>query len=586
MLVLIFIAFIAGIATALAPCVLPALPIVIAGASTGGPKRPIGIGVGLVLSFTVFTLGLSTALRSLGLGPDALRNIAIGGLLLFGLVLLIPMLDRWFSGLLNPISGLADSLPKGGDGFTGGVLLGGALGLAWTPCAGPILAGLTATIAALGAGFEVAVVLFFYALGAAIPLVLIAYGGRALVDRLSLSSGPIRRAMGVMMVLAAAVILAGFDTRLTASALENVPGYEATIQALERSDTARDRLAELQELPTGPAPLTEAARGADASVADELGLPNAGPAPELEGISAWFNSEPLQLAELRGKVVLVDFWTYSCVNCVRTLPHLRAWDKEYRDDGLVIVGVHTPEFAFEAEPDNVEGAIDNLNVTWPVALDPEFATWRAYRNQFWPAKYLIDKNGDVRDLHVGEGGYEETETLIRRLLEVNEEAPTQSSAIPEERARVGHGDGQTPESYLGYERIARFVSPTPIVRDQVSVYAAPFGLREDELAYSGEAIVTGEHIEAGPGGATIHLNFLSNDLFLVMESTSGPKQVKVRIDGDPVSGAIAGEDVIDGEVNVEASRLYSLARIPGQRERHRLEVELPAGTRAFAFTFG
>jgi len=586
MLVLIIIAFIAGIATALAPCVLPALPVVIAAASTGGSRRPIGIGVGLVLSFTVFTLGLSTALRSIGLGPDTLRNVAIAGLLIFGLVLLVPSLDRRLSGVLNPVSGFADRLPKGGDGFTGGVLLGGALGLAWTPCAGPILAGLTATIAALGAGFEVGVVLFFYALGAAIPLVLIAYGGRAVVDRLSLSAGPVRHAMGAMMVLAALVILAGLDTRLTASALDNVPGYESTIQALERSDTARDRLAELQDLPTGPAPLTEAARGTRPSVADELGLPNAGQAPELRGISAWFNSEPLRLADLRGKVVLVDFWTYSCVNCVRTLPHLRAWDREYRDDGLVIVGVHTPEFAFEAEPGNVEDAVEDLDVTWPVALDPDFATWRAYQNQYWPAKYLLDKNGDVRDLHVGEGGYDETETLIRRLLEVDEEAPTASSQIADGRPQVGHGDGQTPESYLGYERIDRFASPTPIVRDRVSVYAAPFGLRENELAYSGEALVTSEHIEAGPGGATIHLNFLSSDLFLVMESASGPKRVEVRIDGEPVTGAIAGDDVANGAVAVEASRLYSLARIPGPRERHRLEVELPAGTRAFAFTFG
>ncbi|MDH3225857.1 MAG: cytochrome c biogenesis protein DipZ [Thermoleophilia bacterium] len=586
MLVLVFIAFIAGIATALAPCVLPALPVVIAGASTGGPRRPIGIGLGLVISFTVFTLGLSTALRGIGLGPDALRNIAIGGLLIFGLVLLVPMLDRRMSTALNPVSGVADRLPKGGDGLGGGVLLGGALGLAWTPCAGPILAGITATISALGAGVEVALVLFFYALGAAIPLVLIAYGGRALVDRLSLSAGPVRRAMGALMVIAAVLILAGLDTRLTASALEDVPGYEASIQALERSDTARDRLAELQDLPTGPAPLTEAARGTEAAAGDDLGLPNAGPAPELRGISAWFNSEPLQLAELRGKVVLVDFWTYSCINCVRTLPHLRAWDREYRDDGLVIVGVHTPEFAFEAEPGNVEEAIDDLEVTWPVALDPEFATWRAYRNQFWPAKYLIDTNGDVRDLHVGEGAYEETETLIRRLLGVDEEAETASSGIPTGRPQVGHGTGQTPETYLGYERIARFASPTPIARDRVSLYAAPFGLREDELAYRGEAVVAAEHVAAGPGGATIHLNFLANDLFLVMESTSGPQQVAVRIDGDPVGGRLRGDDVVNGEVTVDASRLYSLARIPGRRERHRLEVALPAGVRAFAFTFG
>ena len=586
MLVLVLIAFIAGIATALAPCVLPALPVVLAGASTGGARRPLGIGVGLVVSFTVFTLGLSTALRGIGLGPDALRNLAIGGLLVFGLVLLVPVLDRFVGGLLRPVSGLADRVPRGGDGFAGGLLLGGALGLAWTPCAGPILAGITATVAALGAGVEVAAVLFAYALGAAIPLVLIARGGRALLGRLAVGAEPVRRAAGALMLAAAVVIFAGWDVRLTASALANVPGYESTIQALERSDVARDRLADLQDLPTGPAPLTGAARGSRASAGDDLGLPNAGQAPELTGISDWFNSEPLRLADLRGKVVLVDFWTYSCVNCVRTLPHLRAWDREYRDDGLVIVGVHTPEFAFEAEPGNVREAIGDLGVTWPVALDPDFATWRAYRNQYWPAKYLIDANGDVRDLHIGEGGYEETETLIRRLLAVDEEGPTRSSSIPAGRPRLAHGDSQTPESYLGHARIARFASPTSIRRDEPSVYVAPVRLEPDEVAYSGEAIVRSEHVQAGPGGASIHLNFLSNDLFLVMESTAGPKRVEVEIDGEPVAGRLAGDDVTGGTVTVQASRLYSLARIPGPRERHRLEVRLPEGVRAFAFTFG
>lgn len=586
MLLLIGIAFVAGIATALAPCVLPALPVVIAGGSTGGVRRPLGIGVGLVASFTLFTLGLSTALNSLGLSATTLRNIAVGALLLFGLVLVVPWLDRRFSSGLGPIGQLADRIPKGGDGFRGGALLGVALGLAWTPCAGPVLAAMTATVAALGAGIEVALVLLSYSIGAALPLVALAYGGRRVFAKFSVGTVVVRRVAGATMVLAAVLILAGLDTRLTAAAFENVPGYESTLQSLERSDTARDRLARLQDLPEGPAPLVEAVRGSDASAADELGLPNAGPAPELTGISAWFNSEPLRLADLRGKVVLVDFWTYSCVNCVRTLPHLRAWDKEYRDDGLVIIGVHTPEFAFEAEPDNVEDAIDDLGVTWPVALDPEFGTWRAYRNQYWPAKYLIDQNGDVRDLHTGEGGYEETETLIRRLLEVNEEAEVRSATIPSGRPSLAHGDGQTPEAYLGYERIARFASPTPIARDEVSVYGAPFALLEDELAYSGEAIVTSEHVEAGPAGVTIDLNFLSNDVFLVMESTGGPKPVKVRIDGEPVTGAIAGDDVRNGAVTVDKSRLYSLARIPGDRERHRLKVEIPAGVRAFAFTFG
>jgi cytochrome c biogenesis protein CcdA len=330
--VLIVFGFIAGLATGLAPCVLPALPIVVAGSVAGGRLRPLGIAAGVAGSFTVFTLGLSALLGESGLSPSLVRDAAIVGLAAFGLTLLVPRLDHRLAQFLTPVARLADAVPRHGEGFLGGVVLGGALGLAWTPCAGPILAGLTAAIATVGATGEVTLVLAAYAIGAAVPIALIGWGGRRLAVRLGPGARALRPAMGALMVLSALVILAGLDTRLTAAALTGVPGYDG-IQTLERVDAARDGLARIQGLPEGAPPLVAAARGADPDPADALGLPNAGPAPELRGISAWFNTpSPLRLADLRGKVVLLDFWTYSCVNCVRTLPHLRALHEEYAGD--------------------------------------------------------------------------------------------------------------------------------------------------------------------------------------------------------------------------------------------------------------
>jgi cytochrome c biogenesis protein CcdA/thiol-disulfide isomerase/thioredoxin len=583
---LLIFAFIAGLATALAPCILPALPLVLGGGMGGGRRRPIGIGAGLIATFVLATLGLTAALDSLGLSASTLRNIAIVGLLAFGLVLALPWIDRRLGTALSPATRLAERLPRDGEGLRGGLLLGGALGLAWTPCAGPILAGLTAAVATTGAGADTALALTAYATGAALPIAALAWGGGRLSRRLGPYSGAFRQAMGALMVVAAVIMLAGLDVRLTAAALADVPGYESTIQRLERNDAARDAVARLQDQPEGPSRL-EAAENDESTAATAAAaeLPNAGPAPELAEISDWFNSEPLTLAELRGKVVLVDFWTYSCVNCVRTLPHLRAWHDEYADDGLVILGVHTPEFAFEADPGNVGDAVDDLGIEYPVALDPDYGTWTAYQNRFWPAKYLVDRNGDVRYAHFGEGAYSETENLIRLLLGEEETAQTRSAAIPDERdTTVVHGDGQTPESYLGYQRIDRLGAPEQLVRDEPADYAPPFRLPQDHLALGGRMVVTAEYTEAVADGS-IHINFEARDVFLVLEKSGASGGVEVLLDGKPVPATSTGDDVRAGRVVVGDSRLYSLLRLP-ERGRHRLELKLDPGVRAFAFTFG
>jgi thiol-disulfide isomerase/thioredoxin len=293
-------------------------------------------------------------------------------------------------------------------------------------------------------------------------------------------------------------------------------------------------------------------------------LADVGTAPGFQGITRWFNSKPLTMRELRGKVVLVDFWTYSCINCLRTLPHLRAWWKEYRRAGLVIVGVHTPEFAFEAVPHNVGEATKQLGVTWPVALDPRYATWKAYRNEYWPAEYLIDKQGRIRHEHFGEGEYDNTERLIRQLL-------GEPGQPHNELADMTPTELTTPETYLGYEhRLADYVGSTP-VPDRIHRYSAPQGLPQNGWALQGEWTLGAEHTTAGRN-AGLALHFHAKDIYLVM---GGHGRVRVSVDGRPVD-AIRVRGI---------SRLYPILRVPQLLDAE-LRLDFTPGVSVYSFTFG
>jgi thiol-disulfide isomerase/thioredoxin len=294
-----------------------------------------------------------------------------------------------------------------------------------------------------------------------------------------------------------------------------------------------------------------------------------GPAPELDGLSTWINSDPLTLRKLRGKVVLIDFWTYSCVNCLRTLPHVKAWDRTYRKRGLVILGVHSPEFAFEYVEGNVRSAVRRLGVRYPVALDNEFATWNAFQNQYWPAKYLIDARGNVRYAHFGEGDYEESERVIRELLAEDDSGPLVSDAI-EEQTPSG---AQTPETYLGYQRLDRFVG-SRLEPDQEAEYSIPKLVPLHGVAYGGRWTVEGERIVAG-ADARLRLSFHGRNVFLVLGTDGDWKTVEVTLDGKPL-----------GTVQVTQDDLYTLARIPGEKRDHILDLGFSPGTEAYAFTFG
>ena len=541
MLILIAIGFVAGIVTALSPCVLPVLPIVLAGGATG--RRPLAIVTGIVVSFTVFTLFAAWLLDLLGLPQDVLRNLAIGLLLLVALTLLVPKVGEL---LARPLQRLTRRGP--GD-YGGGFLLGASLGLVFVPCAGPVLAAVTVLAAQREFGIRTVALTLAYAIGAALPMLAIAVLGQRAARGVRANAETVRRVSGVLVGAAALAIAFGVDRELQTW----LPGYTETLQErFERSEAAQR---ELRELTGSKAPEAQGG-GAKGELTDY------GAAPEFRGIGTWINSEPLTLAELRGRVVLIDFWTYSCINCLRTLPYIREWDDRYRAAGLTIVGVHTPEFAFERVESNVRENAKDLKLRYPIAMDNDFGTWQAWSNQYWPAKYLIDRQGHVRYYHFGEGEYAETEEAIRTLL--GDSAPVASGLADESP----HGL-VTPESYLGYKRLDRN-GGDEIVEDEPHAYTLPRGLLANELALGGIWTVQDERAVAGQS-ASLRLQYRARDVFLVL---TGKGSVQVLVDGKP-----------ERTVRVRGDRLYTL--VEGEEIRdHLLELRFTPGVAAYAFTFG
>jgi len=545
-ILLIPIALGAGVITAISPCVFPVLPILFAGGVGGSRRKPYAIIAGLVTSFATFTLVATWLLDKLGLPQDFLRNLSIGLLFLLAAILIFPQ----FGVLVErPLARLSRRSP-GGD-LGGGFVLGASLGLVFVPCGGPVIGAISANAARLHFGWQTIVITVAYALGAAIPMLAVAVFGQRVTGRIRGHALQLRRAFGVVMALAALAILFNSDQKLQTW----FPNYTHALQGIERSSTADKELAKLQG--RGKARFTAQPTAAAADLKDY------GNAPDFAGISAWLNSKPLTISSLRGKVVLVDFWTYSCINCLRTLPHLEAWDARYRKDGLVIVGVHTPEFAFEHVVSNVRSAVHRLGVHYPVAIDDGYHTWDAYQNDAWPAEYLIDRNGHVREIRAGEGDYDGTEQKIRALLGM----PGAQLASVKDRTPTHL---TTPESYLGWERLDRYAGST-IVPDRAYGYHFPAGLPLNDLAYSGIWKVERQRIDA-VHAARLRLHFVAQNVYLVLGGTG---RVKVLVDGKtvrtvPISGI---------------SRLYTLLHYPQEREGQ-LELRFTPGISAYAFTFG
>jgi cytochrome c biogenesis protein CcdA/thiol-disulfide isomerase/thioredoxin len=560
---LILFAFLAGAGTALSPCVLPVLPVVLSAGVTGGRRRPLGVVAGLVLSFTFTIVALVYVIDALGLPDDLLRNLAIVALFGFGLTLLMPpvaaRLEAWISRLVP------QARNRGGDGFGSGLLVGLSLGVVYAPCAGPILAGVITVSASQSLTAGRLGVALAYALGSAVVLYFLMLGGRRLTSRIGRHSGQLQMAMGALMVLVALLMLGDYDTRFQTAIANDLPAVLVNpIRELEDRGDVRSQLSGLRE--------------------DAGDNPIYGIAPEIVGTQDWFNTpgdKPLSLRDLRGRVVLLDFWTYTCINCIRTLPHIKAWDEAYRDKGLTVIGVHTPEFPFERDPDNVEAAIEQNGLRYPVVQDNDYATWSAYGNQYWPTKYLIDARGRVRYAHFGEGEYDETEKVIRELLaEAGKRPGAEMTHVAGEQASA---QVTTPESYLGAARADRFANG-PIALG-THRYEAPARLAPSQLAYGGTWRIRQDSAEAGRG-ATLDLDFGARRVFLVLGSQgSVPRRVRVELDGKPVTAHAAGRDVHGGAATITGQRLYRLVELP-RAGPHRLSLEFAPGVSGYAFTFG
>jgi cytochrome c biogenesis protein CcdA/thiol-disulfide isomerase/thioredoxin len=580
MLILLGFAFLAGMVTILAPCIWPILPIVLSSSVAGsGNRRPLGITLGIMASFAFFTLSISYLVRIFHFDPDILRYAAIAIIGVLGLTMAVPrlstILETWISRL-SSVFGAG----KEGSGFFGGFVSGASLGLVWSPCAGPILAAI-ATLAATGAvTFAAVLVTLAYVTGVGIPLFAIAYGGRQFITRtrfLSRFTGRIQQAFGVVMLLSAVAIFTNYDRVLETKLLDAFPALSRTLNQFESNGEVTAQLDVLKGqntmkvIPAGQ---------------QEVSYFNANtPAPEFTGVSHWLNTNaPLSLKELRGKVVLVDFWTYTCINCIRTLPHVVSWYEKYKNDGFVVVGVHTPEFQFEHDTKNVQDAIERYKIGYPVAQDNDFQTWNSFNNQYWPAEYLIDAKGNIRRTHFGEGEYDEMEMAIRELL--REDGHTTVGMMSDLPDQTPAG-AQSPETYLGASRMEYYVGGGNTGTGERSFMLAD-NLRRNSFSFGGKWNIQKEYAIAEKDAA-LNYRFRADKVFLVLRpgNSTGPSSLTVLLDGKPVEDAVAGSDVMNGKVAVNSDRLYNLIDLRGKRNEHTLLLKFDTpGVEAFAFTFG
>ncbi len=431
LLVLVF-AFVAGVLTILSPCALPVVPLVLGAGVTGGRRRTLGVLVGFSATFVAVTVILASALAAAGLTTDGLRVVSGIVLGLVGLSLVAPRAEAWVERRLTPLAAIGTHLVgvRRRDGLLGGLVLGGAIGLVWAPCVGPIMAGVIASAAVLGPRLETILIALAYVVGAAVPMGLVAgWGRRATAAMRDLASrGRLRRGFGALMLAAALLVTTGLD-RPVEDALAGLlpPGWSGALIAIEQQPAIQEELELLRtdpsEVTIGEGPMiggTPSEARLPAPIASSLplhiALEDLGPAPELKGITGWINTDPLTMASLRGKVVLVEFWTFGCINCIHVAPYVKAWEERYADAGFVVLGVHTPELSHERDIDNVRDAVAKAGIRYPVAFDPQFATWNAYHNRYWPAFYFIDRDGRIRHTHFGEGDYDGSEQVIRQLL--------------------------------------------------------------------------------------------------------------------------------------------------------------------------
>lgn len=581
-MLVVLLAYLGGLLTIASPCILPVLPFVFARADRPFSRSGLPLLAGMALTFTLFATlaavggGWVVAANQYG------RGAALILMALFGVTLLFPQLaERVMHPLVSAGNALSNRITAGTSGGAGSAfLLGIATGLLWAPCAGPIL-GLVLTGAALqGANINSTLLLLAYAAGAATSLALaLLIGGKVFrAMKRSLGIGEwIRRILGAGMLLGVVAIAFGLDTGVLARlSSASTGGIEQTL---------------VQKLTPGggnhPAPAARSSMDGATPL-----LTEGGRMPSLSGAVQWLNSPPLTAESLRGKVVLVDFWTYSCINCLRTLPYVKAWAEKYHDQGLVVIGVHAPEFAFERDIDNVTKAAKKLGVTYPVAIDNDYRIWRAFNNQYWPAHYFIDAAGQLRYTHFGEGDYAGSERVIQALLRQAgakniKDGVSQVSATGVEQAASGQDD-LSPETYLGYGRAENFASGK-MQGDRPAEYHPPGSLSRNAWGLEGRWTISDEHIRLNGERGKIVYRFHARDLHLVLGpgNKGNPIRFNVLIDGQPPGDRHGADVAADGGGTVTEQRLYQLIRQADDTGEHTFSIEFnDPGVEAYAFTFG
>jgi cytochrome c biogenesis protein CcdA/thiol-disulfide isomerase/thioredoxin len=599
-MIVALLAFLGGALTILSPCILPVLPFVLARTDEPFARSTLPLLAGMAASFAVIsTLAAFGGAWAVDVN-DYGRIVAMVVLALSALALLSRRFAQWITRPLVAVGARLTSTSADGTrpGIMRSAILGVATGLLWAPCAGPILALILTAAALRGPSATTTVLLLAYALGAATSLGIVAAASTRVLAAMKRSLGAgewLRRGLGVAVLAAVAVIALGWDTgALTRLSTTNTSRIEQSLIDHIAPGNASGKAMAMQGAMTGSmnGAMTGGAMMARAP-AQGGALPVEGQLPSLGGAVAWLNSPPLTPQELRGKVVLIDFWTYSCINCLRALPYVKGWYDRYRDQGLVVIGVHAPEFAFEKSRDNVARAVRDLGIDYPVALDNNYAIWQAFDNQYWPAHYFVDAQGRIRGHHFGEGEYAQSEQLIRQLLTeagaqnlAAEAADSRGTGV---QAAADESDLQSPETYIGHQRAANFVSPGGAVVGEPYRYSAPSQLELNQWALSGSWRVDGEEAVAVESGSGIEFRFQARDLHLVLgpSAATHPIRFRVTLDGR-APGADHGTDVDpDGSGIVREQRLYQLLRLKSPGGAHTFAIEfLDPGVQAYSFTFG
>lgn len=573
---LLFLSFIAGLLTILAPCSFTLLPVIIGGSVAGQNKwRPFIVIASLSISILLFTLLLKVSAVFLNLDPIFWQFVSGGILIFFGLISLFP--DIWDSiSLKLNLARNSDSLlekAKEKEGPLGAILLGAALGPVFSSCS-PTYALIIATILPVSL-VDGIINMVVYVIGIALIMSLVAFLGQRLVKKLRWAVNPkgwFKRILGVIFILVGIAVITGFDKQFQTAIVENGT-FDVT--KIEQKLLTENKIIK-------------------ANSTELVSTENAKMAPEIVGIENWINSNPQKIADLKGKVVLVDFWTYSCINCKRTQPYLNKWYDTYQDKGFVILGLHAPEFTFEKKTENVQKAVNDAKIKYPVGLDNDFKTWGAYENKAWPSKYLIDKDGKIRYAHAGEGEYEKTEEIIRQLLEETG-AKIEVATTSKEIANTGNTSvNQTPETYLGWSRSnTSFLNNSELSSAQS--YNKPYKYSAKELysnswTLDGDWTINNESIISNSDSSTLKFKFNAKEVYLVAGNEGNQKNIKITSAGQELNKfnkQIIGSDVDqNSEIKIDSDRMYTLIKFDKYEENQEIELKVPKGLRLNVFTFG